>query len=78
MSTLYPADVTPMTYAESGREARLTVAGSSTRPLKQIARELPYLLLACGAEQSFGVRKINFDASDSNLPLTSPALSGPN
>jgi hypothetical protein len=76
MSVLYPADMSSMTYAESGSEADLAVAGPSAHSSKQIADELPYPLLACGTEQSFGVRKRNFDASDSELPGTSPASSG--
>ena len=76
MSALYPADVTSMTHADSGGEAGLAVAGSSTHPLKQIADELPYPPVACVTEQIFGVRKRNFDAGDSELPLTSPASSG--
>ena len=76
MSALYPADVASMTYANSGSEAGLAVAGPSAHPLKQIAHELPHPLLACVTEQSFRVRKRNFNASDTELPLTSPASSG--
>ena len=57
-------------------EAGLAEAGPSAHPLKQIADELLYPLLACVTEQSFRVRKRNLDASDSELPLTSSASSG--
>jgi hypothetical protein len=76
MSALYPADVTSMTYTDSGSEAGLAEAGPSAHPLKQIADELPYPLLACVTEQIFGVRKRNLNACDSELPGTSPASSG--
>jgi hypothetical protein len=76
VSALYPTDVASMTDADSGSEAGLAEAGPSAHPLKQIADELPYPLLAYVTEQIFGVRKRNFDAGDSELPLTSPASSG--
>jgi hypothetical protein len=76
VSVLYPANVASMTDADSGSEAGLAVAGPPAHPLKQIADELPYPLLACVTEQSFGVGKRDLNACDSELPSTSPASSG--
>jgi hypothetical protein len=73
---LYPTDVASMTDADSGSEAALAEAGPSAHPLKQIADELPYPLLARVTEQRFRVRKRNLNACDSELPSTSPASAG--